>query len=49
MGYIEDAGGDSIKLKKAVRKKVLALRDSISAADKAQYDVRIRDIVMEME
>ena len=45
MGYIEDAGEDTVKLKKAVRKKVLALRDSISAEDRARYDASIREIV----
>ena len=35
--------------KKDVRKKVLAIRDAISAEDKAQYDASIREIVMGME
>ena len=49
MEHIEDAGEDTIRLKKAVRKKALALRDSIPAADKAQYDAGIREIVMGMD
>ena len=32
-----------------IRKNVLALRDAISVADKAQYDASIREIVMGME
>ena len=35
--------------KKEVRKKVLAVRDAISAAGKAQYDESIREIVMGLE
>ena len=35
--------------KKDIRKKVLAIRDAIPAADKAQYDACIREIVMGME
>ena len=35
--------------KKDIRKSVLALRDGISAQDKAQYDASIRKIVTEME
>ena len=35
--------------KKDVRKKVLAVRDAIPAADKAQYDASIREIVTGME
>lgn len=35
--------------KKDVRKKVLALRDSISAEDRARYDASIREIVTGME
>ena len=35
--------------KKDVRKNVLAVRDAITAADKAQYDVSIREIVTGME
>lgn len=49
MGYIEDTGEESERLKKAVRKKVLALRDSIPVADKAQYDADIREIVTGMD
>ena len=35
--------------KKDVRKNVLAVRDAIPAADKAQYDASIREIIMGME
>ena len=35
--------------KKDVRKKVLAVRDAISAASKAQYDASIREIVIGLE
>lgn len=49
MGYIEDAGEDTVKFKKAVRKKVLALRDSIPAEDRARYDASIRKIVTGLE
>ena len=49
MGYIEDAGEDTVKLKRAVRKKVLALRDSIPAEDRERYDASIQEIVMGME
>ena len=49
MEYIENAGDDTVRLKKAVRKKVLALRDGIPAADKAQYDANIREIVTGMD
>ena len=35
--------------KKDVRENVLAVRDAIPAADKAQYDASIREIVMGME
>ena len=35
--------------KKDVRKNVLAVRDAISAVDKAQYDASIREIVTKME
>lgn len=49
MGYIEDVGEDSVRLKKEIRKKVLALRDTIPAADKAKYDANIRGIVTGMD
>ena len=49
MGYIEDTGEDTKSLKKIVRKKVLTLRDNISAANRAEYDARIREIVMGMK
>ena len=49
MGYIEDAREDTVRLKREVRKKILALRDSIPTVDKVQYDASIRNIVMEME
>lgn len=48
MEHIENAGEDTVRLKKAVRKKVLALRDGIPAADKAEYDAGIRGIVTGM-
>ena len=35
--------------KKDIRKSVLALRDGISAQDKAQYDARIKENVLRME
>ena len=35
--------------KRDIRKNVLAVRDAIPAADKAQYDVSIREIVTSME
>lgn len=49
MEHIENAGEDIVRLKKAVRKKVLALRDGIPAADKAEYDAGIRGIVTGMD
>lgn len=39
---------DIVQLKKAVRREVLTLRDSISVEDKAQYDTVIRRIVTGM-
>lgn len=49
MEYIDDAGEDAIRLKKAVRKKILALRDRIPVADKAEYDVKIREVITGMK
>ena len=49
MEHIENAGEDALRLKKAVRKKVLALRDGIPAEDKAEYDARIRKVIMGMK
>ena len=49
MGDIENIGEDISKLKKTFRKNVLAVRDAIPAADKAQYDASIREIVTGME
>lgn len=49
MEYFEDAREDTVRLKKTVRKKILAWRDSIPAADKAEYDAKIGKAITSMK
>lgn len=49
MGYIVNTEEDVSKLKKTVRRNVLAVRDALPAADRAKYDAGIRDIITGME
>ena len=49
MEHNGDAKEDIILLKKNIRKYVLTMRDSIPAADRAQYDAGIQDIVTGMK
>lgn len=49
MEYFEDAREDTVRLKKIVRKKILAWRDSIPAADKTEYDAKIGETITSMK
>lgn len=49
MEHSEEEKEDVTQSKKNIRRHILAMRDSIPAADKAQYDAGIREIVMGMD
>lgn len=48
MERVEEGNENIAQRKKAVRREVLAIRDSINSDDKIKYDAKIREIVREM-